>query len=298
MGANVTRKDPKSGEDRTYYKADNGKLYNDYTSARSAAVQRKMKNVMGVDATLNTSNNNPSLIDKFINSTSLKSTGSAYANTYTGNITYQDKQPGDNPYLDAHEAGHLSNEGAGLPKYLGATGRITGAVSDKIGNPGPLELLSGGLTHAFDAREEDRAERLSAKYGSQFGGNPSKAPKIDDQGRSQYGNNLRAQGTQRMAGAAKPLLDSINFIKDKVQGARQGSMEPSIRDAVTNYRSLAQSAGDDITPELLQASNDIDKLREKYNNRGGDFDAFTSSCLLYTSPSPRDGLLSRMPSSA
>ena len=27
-------------------------------------------------------------------------------------------------------------------------------------------------------------------------------------------------------------------------------------------------------------------------------DEFTSDCLLYTSPSPRDGLLSRMPSSA
>ena len=27
-------------------------------------------------------------------------------------------------------------------------------------------------------------------------------------------------------------------------------------------------------------------------------DAFTCGCLLYTSPSPRDGLLSRMPSSA
>ena len=30
----------------------------------------------------------------------------------------------------------------------------------------------------------------------------------------------------------------------------------------------------------------------------GDLGNATSSCLLYTSPSPRDGLLSRMPSSA
>ena len=30
----------------------------------------------------------------------------------------------------------------------------------------------------------------------------------------------------------------------------------------------------------------------------GDLVATCSSCLLYTSPSPRDGLLSRMPSSA
>ena len=31
---------------------------------------------------------------------------------------------------------------------------------------------------------------------------------------------------------------------------------------------------------------------------GSDPAAFTTACLLYTSPSPRDGLLSRMPSSA
>ena len=29
-----------------------------------------------------------------------------------------------------------------------------------------------------------------------------------------------------------------------------------------------------------------------------DYQSFLESCLLYTSPSPRDGLLSRMPSSA
>ena len=36
MGANVTRIDPKTGKNRTYYKADDGKLYNDYRAAVSA----------------------------------------------------------------------------------------------------------------------------------------------------------------------------------------------------------------------------------------------------------------------
>ena len=31
---------------------------------------------------------------------------------------------------------------------------------------------------------------------------------------------------------------------------------------------------------------------------GDDLEAICNTCLLYTSPSPRDGLLSRMPSSA
>ena len=274
MGAYVNRIDPKTGKDREYYKADNGKLYNDYTSARSSVVQQKMKNLMGVDAKLR-SNDNSSLIDKLANTFNL--TGRANANTYTGDISYGIEKPGDDPYLDTHEAGHLSKEQAGLPKYLGVTGRITGAISDKVGKPGPLELLSGGLTYAFDAPEEDRAERLSAKYGPQFGGDPSKAPYIDDQGRSKYGNDLRRQGTERMAGAAKPLLDSIDFVKSTVQGVRRGGMESGIRDAVTNYRSLSESAGAEITPELIDASNNLSALRKQYNERGGDFDAFVSS---------------------
>ena len=39
------------------------------------------------------------------------------------------------------------------------------------------------------------------------------------------------------------------------------------------------------------------KYLEIYNGTGSDVD-LTTFCLLYTSPSPRDGLLSRMPSSA
>ena len=41
------------------------------------------------------------------------------------------------------------------------------------------------------------------------------------------------------------------------------------------------------------SQNNVVTLYEKENYIGGH-----TSCLLYTSPSPRDGLLSRMPSSA
>ena len=53
--------------------------------------------------------------------------------------------------------------------------------------------------------------------------------------------------------------------------------------------------------------NDIDAMVEKaifFENTGADIidiggeSTRPSTCLLYTSPSPRDGLLSRMPSSA
>ena len=49
----------------------------------------------------------------------------------------------------------------------------------------------------------------------------------------------------------------------------------------------------DINPDRIQlsAGNTKDKL-------DGGCTSGSQSCLLYTSPSPRDGLLSRMPSSA
>ena len=60
-------------------------------------------------------------------------------------------------------------------------------------------------------------------------------------------------------------------------GITSGLDRPGYKDAGTVQAAL------DTTQKSLTA---LDQFREK------------QSCLLYTSPSPRDGLLSRMPSSA
>ena len=61
---------------------------------------------------------------------------------------------------------------------------------------------------------------------------------------------------------------------------------------------------------MLMIGNMMADEAIKYNNENrilkwvlpagptDEYDVFINSCLLYTSPSPRDGLLSRMPSSA
>ena len=61
----------------------------------------------------------------------------------------------------------------------------------------------------------------------------------------------------------------------------------------------------DNTPEKsVEQSNVRDEKKEggeveqKTSEDGSDQQQATPNCLLYTSPSPRDGLLSRMPSSA
>ena len=54
---------------------------------------------------------------------------------------------------------------------------------------------------------------------------------------------------------------------------------------------LAIDLGNTNTVVAFQDQKDINSVLVEIPN-------ITSSCLLYTSPSPRDGLLSRMPSSA
>ena len=58
------------------------------------------------------------------------------------------------------------------------------------------------------------------------------------------------------------------------------------------YRAAAQKIDADKKYELKEA---IGLAKESNSEK---FDESLDVCLLYTSPSPRDGLLSRMPSSA
>ena len=54
------------------------------------------------------------------------------------------------------------------------------------------------------------------------------------------------------------------------------------------------------TAEILNATDNANReLSTRFDFRGVDASIdLANDCLLYTSPSPRDGLLSRMPSSA
>ena len=65
-------------------------------------------------------------------------------------------------------------------------------------------------------------------------------------------------------------------------------------------------ATEDLKTEIFKPLRDIDAFKEACTvmngtlawDLSGNRDESSCICLLYTSPSPRDGLLSRMPSSA
>ena len=96
----------------------------------------------------------------------------------------------------------------------------------------------------------------------------------------------------------------------------QTQMDSGFVEPVAHSRTHPFAPYDDLEGEVLGSKQDlIDNLDMGEHNRYGDneyvyawvapygeydddIDSMVSICLLYTSPSPRDGLLSRMPSSA
>ena len=72
---------------------------------------------------------------------------------------------------------------------------------------------------------------------------------------------------------------------------------PNIK-AFTTQEALAQITDDALLTCLTKATEGLLFADELTNVRCDYEDGEVNTCLLYTSPSPRDGLLSRMPSSA
>ena len=85
----------------------------------------------------------------------------------------------------------------------------------------------------------------------------------------------------------KPVID-INVDEDQV--------EDRIDEAI-QYFSQYHTDGVERMYLKYKVTAD-DKVRLRKNDDFTVFEPGTYACLLYTSPSPRDGLLSRMPSSA
>ena len=96
----------------------------------------------------------------------------------------------------------------------------------------------------------------------------------------------------------------INLLRKAVSLIRPGGVivySTCSLDPIENEAVVAEVIRTEENLELLPVSEIIPNLpgRDGFSSWPGiDDDAMPSSCLLYTSPSPRDRLLSRMPSSA
>ena len=87
---------------------------------------------------------------------------------------------------------------------------------------------------------------------------------------------------------------------EDLQDESTAELEASIRDIEEiNQKVRANLEKSRAEDEAARYASDYDKLTEAITRKRADRMALLNgACLLYTSPSPRDGLLSRMPSSA
>ena len=87
-------------------------------------------------------------------------------------------------------------------------------------------------------------------------------------------------------------MSPINFIVLRSWGVDiKGTPSPDTMQGTATDDDITGRNGDDII-DGLQGNDEIQ------GQQGDDLLNGSEGCLLYTSPSPRDGLLSRMPSSA
>ena len=80
-------------------------------------------------------------------------------------------------------------------------------------------------------------------------------------------------------------INDIDFEQDQ-----QEVLEKTDIKTLSHYCLMLQNYED----QLINMEKDMKKIKEQADKIGSE----KNHCLLYTSPSPRDGLLSRMPSSA
>ena len=120
---------------------------------------------------------------------------------------------------------------------------------------------------------------------------------------------------ERMAAAREEQRAKETAYDDQDRAALFGSLPPRPGVVRDNSQSCAPVDADAVaipgpeigTEDAMEAfwrerptlsTSDVDKLRKELRREAASDQRRRYCCLLYTSPSPRDGLLSRMPSSA
>ena len=109
-------------------------------------------------------------------------------------------------------------------------------------------------------------------------------------------NDGLLQGRGDAAAGAATAGDGIRLERTRVDGALDGTTT-GLFDGTINNNGLIDSEGANGTVAGFRAVNGVD-FQGELNNTGTISGTQNGVCLLYTSPSPRDATLSRMPSSA
>ena len=93
-------------------------------------------------------------------------------------------------------------------------------------------------------------------------------------------------------------LSAEAVIVQKISSVARGDQVQTYIDKDKLIRMISQTRKELDTQKRLKPKQRVIRLEPKVGKVSTDYSQWSNRCLLYTSPSPRDGLLSRMPSSA
>jgi hypothetical protein len=156
---------------------------------------KELEKITGVSARFVDPSQTTTLVRKIAPAISPKWGTNDYANPLLNEVAISNYRGGSTPrekQTEFHELGHINPADKQWFSYLGVAGRSLEGANQSL-NSAPLNVLSGFLMKNADAREEDRAERFTAKFAPQGG---YTSPKIYEGGTSDYGNKLRREGQE------------------------------------------------------------------------------------------------------
>ena len=112
-------------------------------------------------------------------------------------------------------------------------------------------------------------------------------------------SQVRSPNVVRQSLGSTPGQSGIGVIEDLIKGRESDFTKERGEGGGLLGSMTGSTSGGGLNPALLAMAALYGKaVKEDFKDKEGGLKDIRQSCLLYTSPSPRDGLLSRMPSSA
>jgi hypothetical protein len=194
-----------------------------------------------------------------------------YANPLLSEIGMSEYRGGATPRerrVEFHELGHINPADKQWFSSFGVSGRWMEGLSNKLGNPAPLDVLSGVLMKNADAAEEDRAERFANRYATV--GNYYQVP-MTKEGTSGYGDSLRSRGSELIESGVERIKDPFG-VRSKAQGFVGGILAKPLQAEYEQLnRELAKELQNDsytVSPEAIELSRRQGALQKKLQALG------------------------------
>lgn len=232
---------------------------------------KELENITGVRARFIDPQKTPSLVRQIAPMISPQWGENDYANPALGEIGMSEYRGGATQRerrIELHELGHINPADKQWFSYLGVSGRGMEGLSNKLGNPAPLDVVSGVLMKNADAAEEDRAERFANRYASV--GNYPQVP-LTKEGTSAYGDSLRRTGSELVESGVERIKDPFG-VRSKVQGFVGGILAKPIK---AEYEQLNQQLAKElqtdsltVTPKAIEISRRQRELQKKLEALG------------------------------